>query len=165
MLHENGIQEVVGSIPISSTLKSNTSLSTLVSKRSLPLAANRSLFPEPCNQRELKMLCPQCQFDNLPDATFCQEYRTKLHNSCPQCHTENQAVAKFRRKCGAALSGKSKGKKQRAKGKNKKNSSPNSQSLVPSSQPLVSERRQLTVMFCDLVGSTALSAQLDPEDY
>jgi class 3 adenylate cyclase/tetratricopeptide (TPR) repeat protein len=28
----------------------------------------------------------------------------------------------------------------------------------------VAERRQLTVMFCDLVGSTALSAQLDPED-
>jgi class 3 adenylate cyclase len=27
------------------------------------------------------------------------------------------------------------------------------------------ERRQLTVMFCDLVGSTALSATLDPEDY
>ena len=26
------------------------------------------------------------------------------------------------------------------------------------------ERRQLTVMFCDLVGSTALSATLDPED-
>jgi class 3 adenylate cyclase/predicted ATPase len=27
------------------------------------------------------------------------------------------------------------------------------------------ERRQLTVMFCDLVGSTALSAAIDPEDY
>ena len=26
------------------------------------------------------------------------------------------------------------------------------------------ERRQLTVMFCDLVGSTELSARLDPED-
>lgn len=26
------------------------------------------------------------------------------------------------------------------------------------------ERRQLTVMFCDLVGSTALSERLDPED-
>jgi class 3 adenylate cyclase len=26
------------------------------------------------------------------------------------------------------------------------------------------ERRQLTVMFCDLVGSTALAARLDPED-
>ncbi len=27
------------------------------------------------------------------------------------------------------------------------------------------ERRQLTVMFCDLAGSTALSSRLDPEDY
>ena len=26
------------------------------------------------------------------------------------------------------------------------------------------ERRQLTLMFCDLVGSTALSARMDPED-
>jgi class 3 adenylate cyclase/tetratricopeptide (TPR) repeat protein len=30
--------------------------------------------------------------------------------------------------------------------------------------PHYTERRQLTVMFCDLVGSTALSARLDPED-
>jgi len=27
------------------------------------------------------------------------------------------------------------------------------------------ERRQLTVLFCDLVGSTALASQLDPEEY
>jgi class 3 adenylate cyclase len=27
------------------------------------------------------------------------------------------------------------------------------------------ERRQLTVMFCDLVDSTKLSSQLDPEEY
>jgi class 3 adenylate cyclase len=27
------------------------------------------------------------------------------------------------------------------------------------------ERRQLTVLFCDLVGSTELSGRLDPEDY
>jgi class 3 adenylate cyclase len=32
------------------------------------------------------------------------------------------------------------------------------------STPADAERRQLTVMFCDLVGSTALSARLDPED-
>jgi class 3 adenylate cyclase/predicted ATPase len=31
--------------------------------------------------------------------------------------------------------------------------------------PLEAERRQLTVMFCDLVESTKLSSQLDPEDY
>src|SRR5467141_443045 len=31
--------------------------------------------------------------------------------------------------------------------------------------PPEAERRQLTVMFCDLVDSTRLSSQLDPEDY
>ena len=31
-------------------------------------------------------------------------------------------------------------------------------------KPHDAERRQLTVMFCDLVGSTAMSARLDPED-
>ncbi len=36
-------------------------------------------------------------------------------------------------------------------------------SLLPASRA-EGERRQLTVMFCDLVGSTALSTQLDPED-
>ena len=31
--------------------------------------------------------------------------------------------------------------------------------------PGEAQRRQLTVMFCDLVGSTALTEELDPEDY
>ena len=40
------------------------------------------------------------------------------------------------------------------------------QGKSPPSEPLTpdAERRQLTVMFCDLVGSTPLSEQLDPED-
>ena len=42
--------------------------------------------------------------------------------------------------------------------------SSSSQPLIPSTQPPSAERRQLTVMFCDLVGSTALSTRLDPED-
>jgi class 3 adenylate cyclase len=36
--------------------------------------------------------------------------------------------------------------------------------LVSAARSTDAERRQLTVMFCDLVGSTALSAQLDPEE-
>src|SRR5215510_14023469 len=39
------------------------------------------------------------------------------------------------------------------------------QSLAPSTQPPAGERRQLTVVFIDLVGSTTLSQQLDHEDY
>ncbi len=37
-------------------------------------------------------------------------------------------------------------------------------SLARPSRQDTAERRQLTVMFCDLAGSTALSARLDPED-
>jgi class 3 adenylate cyclase len=35
---------------------------------------------------------------------------------------------------------------------------------LPSDVPAAAERRHLTIMFCDLVDSTALSARLDPED-
>jgi class 3 adenylate cyclase len=35
---------------------------------------------------------------------------------------------------------------------------------APRAVPVEAERRQLTVLFCDLVGSTELSARLDPEE-
>src|SRR5215813_13972100 len=44
---------------------------------------------------------------------------------------------------------------------------PATSAKLSSSEPKaaeVAERRQVTVMFCDLVGSTALSARMDPED-
>ncbi len=41
---------------------------------------------------------------------------------------------------------------------------PTTDPTVPSTPQDQGERRQLTVMFCDLVGSTALAARLDPED-
>ena len=46
-------------------------------------------------------------------------------------------------------------------------STPATSAKLSSSEPKaaeVAERRQVTVMFCDLVGSTALSARMDPED-
>ena len=39
-----------------------------------------------------------------------------------------------------------------------------SETKAPPAPAREAERRQITVMFCDLVGSTALSEQLDPED-
>jgi class 3 adenylate cyclase len=36
--------------------------------------------------------------------------------------------------------------------------------IAAAALPLEAERRQLTVLFCDLVGSTELAARLDPED-
>ena len=42
---------------------------------------------------------------------------------------------------------------------------PDAKSQTLDAEPSSGERRQLTVMFIDLVGSTTLSQQLDPEDY
>ncbi|MGE0825315.1 MAG: adenylate/guanylate cyclase domain-containing protein [Candidatus Binatia bacterium] len=56
------------------------------------------------------------------------------------------------------------GKGEAAKGGNGETGGVNLQPLAPSPQSPAAERRQLTVMFCDLVGSTALSEQLDPEE-
>ncbi len=105
------------------------------------------------------MQCPQCQHQNNETAKFCEECGMKLISACPQCGYQVGPTAKFCAQCGAALSGKAKGKGQKSKGK-KKNRFP-----APRVQSPTGERRQLTVMFCDLVGSTALSAQLDPEEY
>src|SRR3984885_10482232 len=37
--------------------------------------------------------------------------------------------------------------------------------LAPASSPATAERRPITVMFCDLVGSTSMAAKLDAEDW
>ena len=43
-------------------------------------------------------------------------------------------------------------------------SSPRTVAEKTTTRPVEAERRQLTVLFCDLVGSTELAARLDPED-
>src|SRR6516162_9350211 len=42
---------------------------------------------------------------------------------------------------------------------------PPSSSVLPKAPEVSAERRPITVMFCDLVGSTGLAAKLDPEDW
>jgi len=90
------------------------------------------------------MNCSKCGTD-IPDAMkFCNECGTPVKNVCPNCKFENPSQSKFCGECGSSLSvhtPKSVSKHQQE-----------------------AERRQLTVMFCDLVGSTQLSEQLDPED-
>src|SRR5262249_17521291 len=103
---------------------------------------------------------------------FCEECGTKLVPACPSCGHEIRPAAKFCGKCGVALTSKSKarpepsrrGKRQRAKKvASRQCSVPNTQ--PPDAPQAEGERRKVTVQFIDLVGSTTLSQQLDPEDY
>jgi class 3 adenylate cyclase/tetratricopeptide (TPR) repeat protein len=107
------------------------------------------------------MRCPSCGSDNPEGTKFCGECGAAFPMPCLQCGFENLPATKFCRQCGTAL------KEPPA------SSAPSDQAAeqafpgawraaIPSTAE--GERRQLTVMFCDLVGSTALSAQLDPEE-
>jgi class 3 adenylate cyclase/predicted ATPase len=98
------------------------------------------------------MQCPRCQQEAPLDSEYCPECGTKLALTCSQCGTVNAPGHKFCKKCGQPLSA------QRPSVQ----TDPRSDSSARS--PKEAERRQLTVMFCDLVGSTALSERLDPED-
>jgi class 3 adenylate cyclase/predicted ATPase len=111
------------------------------------------------------MHCPSCQVTNPTGANFCLNCGAALPKVCPSCQEVLPPNAKFCIACGQALT-----------------VPPTARRMAPPSlqeteRPAegqggqaqwagspTAERRQLTVLFCDLVGSTALSEQLDPEE-
>src|SRR5262245_27384369 len=101
------------------------------------------------------MRCPSCDFDNPEGMKFCGECAAPLTSGCPQCGFVNPPRFKFCGECAAPLTATQPGKRRKGK---------KAQRKTKDAELLAGERRQLTVMFCDLVGSTALSTQLDPED-
>src|SRR5216684_8052413 len=98
------------------------------------------------------MRCPSRGSENPEGKKFCGECGNPLVLRCSSCGAENPPRFKFCGDCGKPLA--------------TQPSTPvingqlpvvSSQPLAPSTQHPAGERRQLTVMFCDLVGSTALS--------
>ncbi|MBV8427656.1 MAG: zinc ribbon domain-containing protein, partial [Hyphomicrobiales bacterium] len=111
------------------------------------------------------MECPQCRATNPDSKRFCGECGSPLVATCPSCGAPAGPGKKFCGDCGAPLSPK------RAAGSNAEGSSRLIETPRAAGAPLPlatgnagAERRQLTVMFCDLVGSTELAAGMDPED-
>ncbi len=113
------------------------------------------------------MKCSKCKFENIEGMKFCGECGAKLEKICPECNFSNPPNFKFCGECGLDL-------------RKPKEAPPIDDSELPHAMPIAvtnetqttapaaefrpqdAERRQLTVMFCDLVGSTKLSGQLDP---
>src|SRR5215510_12660230 len=94
------------------------------------------------------MNCPRCHAENREGARFCRECGALFAPVCASCGATLEAGSKFCDRCGAPLA-----------------STPADVAEVvrDSKSPAEAERRQLTVMFCDLVGSTELAGRLDPE--
>src|ERR1700726_4878373 len=94
------------------------------------------------------MRCSKCGTDNAAGSRFCNQCATSLNKLCPKCTFDNAPEARFCAQCAAPLN-----------------------VVAPiraESEPrdgLTGERRHLTVLFCDLVGSTEIASHLDPEEW
>jgi hypothetical protein len=95
------------------------------------------------------VICGTCKFDNMTGMKFCGACGARLANTCPSCAFENPPEFRFCGSCGHSLT------------------------AVPIAPPpppprpdrKTGERRQLTLLFCDLVDSTALAERVDAEEY
>jgi len=89
------------------------------------------------------MRCSSCQTENRDEVRFCEECGAPFARSCPRCGTEVQPGTKFCGQCGTQL-------------------------LEPPAAAAdrdlsESERKRVTVIFCDIVNSTGLAERLGPE--
>src|SRR2546426_11133330 len=103
------------------------------------------------------MRCLNCGGENPAEARFCIECGGSLQNRCPSCGGENLPQAKFCAACGTGLS--TGGKPASATSRTRKGAKPPGRGPRPKARPTPvrpqgaapeAERRQLTVMFCDL---------------
>jgi len=103
------------------------------------------------------MICPSCQQSNRQTARVCKKCRAPLQSTCPSCAARVSIGHKFCSNCGAPI---------------------RSAALADAADPtliapaagirrrgevLEGERKNVTVLFADILGSTAHIQHLDPE--
>lgn len=114
------------------------------------------------------MKCPSCGHEAPDESKFCNECGNKMQLICFECKTDNPAGSKFCIECGTKLTS---------------SKSPDltpldekidkiqrylpaglTQKILSQKDRIEGEKKQVTVMFCDLVGFTSMSEKLDAEE-
>ena len=108
------------------------------------------------------MRCRSCQQDNPPRARFCLACGTRLAAACAECGVELPDGARFCPECGRAIDARP---PAAAAGHTSDAYTPRhlAERILTSRAALQGERKPVTVLFCDLVGSTALAERLGPD--
>src|SRR6516162_10655048 len=96
------------------------------------------------------MRCSKCRGDNREGRKFCATCGALLVLACGKCGASNRPGERFCGECGAGLA---------------EIAGPKSPEVTPITASADGERRHLTVLFCDLVGSTEIASRLDPEEW
>ena len=132
-------------------------------------------------RRSARMQCPQCQHENPAGQKFCGECGARLALICPACSASNPPANKFCGECGAKLSATPPAAAATAPPSPApaeppltgpaRFASPETytpkhlaEKILTSKTAVEGERKQVTVMFTDVSGFTAMSERLDPEE-
>lgn len=103
------------------------------------------------------MKCDSCGRQISPNANFCGHCGCAIRSSieCPFCYRLNPPDVQFCINCGASVTS----------GRPPRFLQPDSTAGQPKVMPAESERRHITAVFCDLVDSSSIAEQQDPEDF
>ena len=99
------------------------------------------------------MRCLRCGTELLPGKRFCHACGAEAGRRCPSCGAAIEASFRFCPDCGTVLVAEA------------GQATPAAAEQRPRDDGGTGERKQVTVLFCDLVGSTAIAERLDPEEY
>jgi class 3 adenylate cyclase len=126
------------------------------------------------------MRCSSCGTELIAGKLFCHACGSRVVQACPNCGVTVQAGFRFCADCGYQLATEA-GEPALARASAAKvaEDKPDdrlarlarhvpeelAQKILASKGVATGERKRVTVLFCDLVGSTAIAERLDPEEY
>jgi len=116
------------------------------------------------------MKCPKCKYENPEVANFCVKCGGKLEILCPECDFGNEPGFRFCAKCGHNLTvplevtSKDLSLDEKLEKIQKYLPKGITEKILSQRDRIEGERKQVTVMFCDMEGFTGLSEKIDPEE-
>ena len=116
------------------------------------------------------MICSKCQLENPDTQKFCGECGAKLEKVCPKCGYNNPSQYKFCGECGhnftipAETSPKELSFDEKIEKIQRYLPKGLTEKILSQKDRIEGERKQVTVMFCDMVGFTQLVERLGPEE-
>jgi ribosomal protein L40E len=116
------------------------------------------------------MKCSRCNIDNPDGIKFCGDCGTKLEKVCPKCNYSNSPQFKFCGDCGHNLTLPSEPTRKELSFDEKIEKIQKylpagiTEKILSQRDKIEGERKQVTVMFCDMKGFTPLADNLGPEE-
>lgn len=118
------------------------------------------------------MECPNCSYENTPDARFCENCGQPLERICPNCGEPILGTPRYCKYCGHNLAEMEDRARQAQVTRSQsldalRRATPQEMArrITAQKDRLQGERKLVTALFADIVGSTSLAESMDPEEW